>query len=105
MTFSDLKDDVLRWMNPIIHPLEWTKDNFAERFCLWFIVFFSAWNGWILFLSMGLSLTSKVFLGISILGALLFVFTLIYYSIVEAQKEKDAAERRKRDAERKHKSL
>lgn len=31
MTFSDLKDDVLRWMNPIIHPLEWTKDNFAER--------------------------------------------------------------------------
>lgn len=92
-------------MNPIIHPLEWTKDNFAERFCLWFIVFFSAWNAWIMTLSFGLSLTSKVFLGISILGALLFVFTLIYYTIVEAQKEKDVAERRRQDAERKTKSL
>jgi len=105
MTISDLKDNVLRWMNPIIHPLEWTKDNFAERFCLWFIVFFSAWNGWIMTLSFGLPLTSRVFLGISILGALLFIFTLIYYTIVEAQKEKEAAERRRRDAERKHKSL
>lgn len=54
MTISDLKDNVLRWMNPIIHPLEWTKDNFAERFCLWFIVFFSAWNAWIMTLSFGL---------------------------------------------------
>lgn len=105
MSISDLKDDILRWINPIIHPIDWTKENFAEAFCFWFIVFFGAWNAWIMTLSFGLFLTSKVFLGISILGALLFVFTLIYYSVVEAQKEKEVADRRRKEAERKHKSL
>lgn len=105
MTLSDLKDNVLRWMNPVLHPLEWTKDNFPERFCLWFIVFFTGWNAWIMTLSFGLSLTPKIFLGISILSALLFVFTLIYYCVIEAQKEKEAIERRRQEAERKTKSL
>lgn len=83
---------------PFLHPLDWLKDNFHDRLCLWFIIAMTGWQFGILMLLWGFPVIANSMMILFVIGLVLFLLTLIYFCFVEAQKKIEQEEKRRRNS-------